>query len=342
MRLLIWGASPLGGWLAARLHQAQHDVIWLTDTPAVAPLMGRLALVSGQSRQKIDGLPVLTDPREALSPMPDWVIFVMSGWGLSRAITMLAMTAAPEKLPYALTLQPGMGGLEKLTSLLGAEKSIRAVITREFAWMDGAQETIVMDGVGGFVVGEHPQATVVGELLQQAGLGKPFFASTESLGWSDVFWRLHANALPTLLNISPAAVYDDPAIWLVEYRQLREAIAVIDHLNINLVRLPGINVPRLAWMVRLLPPRWLAMILKRQARPPSLRDDLERQSGHSDAAYINGAVAQAAYGLQLPAPVNHVLALSVTDVAEGRAKWSHFHHNLDYLQTLIRVASRHV
>lgn len=340
MRLLIWGASPLGGWLAARLHQAQHEVIWLDDVPAAVPLTGSLELVAGQSRQRIDGLRVLTEPQDALKPLPDWVIFAMPGWGLSRAIMTLAMTAAPEKLPYALSLQPGMGNLEKLTSLLGAEKSLRAVITREFRWADAS---IMTDGAGGFVVSEHPQASFVGELLQQAGLGTPQTAPAESLGWSDVFWRLYANALPSLLNISPAGVYDDPAIWQIEYRQLREAIAVIDRLNINLVRLPGINVPRLAWMVRLLPPRWLAAILKRRVvRPPSLRDDLERQSGHSDAAYINGAVAQAAYGLQLPAPVNHVLALSVTDVAEGRVKWSYFHNNLDYLQTLIRVASRHV
>lgn len=339
MRLLIWGASPLGGWLAARLHQAQYDVIWLADTPLPFPLTGDLELVSGPSCQKVTGLRVWTEPQEALTPLPEWVIFAMPGWGLSRALTTLAVTAAPEKLPHALSLQPGIGSLEKLISLLGAEKSLRAVITREFTWADAS---IMTGGAGGFVVSEHPQAAFIGELLQRAGLGKPRTAPVDSLGWSDVFWRLHANALPTLLNIAPVSVYDDPNIWQLEYRQLREAIAVIDRLNINLVNLPGIHVPGLAWLVRLLPPRRLAKVLKQWVRQPSLRVDLEHQSGHSDAAYLNGAVVQAAYGLQLPAPVNHVLALSVTDVAEGRIQWSHFHNNLDYLQTLIRVASRHI
>lgn len=339
MRLLIWGASPLGGWLAARLHQAQHEVIWLADTPAAVPLTDSLELVAGQSRQKINGIRILTEPQDALKPLPDWVIFAMPGWGLSRALTTLAITATPEKLPHALSLQSGIGSLEKLTSLLGAEKSLRAVVTREFTWTDAS---IISNGAGGFVISEHPQAAFIGELLQQAGLGKPRTAPADSLGWSDVFWRLHANALPTLLNIAPASVYDDPNIWQLEYRQLREAIMVIDRLNINLVNLPGVHVPRSAWLVRLLPPHWLAKILKRRVRPPSLRADLEHQSGHSDAAYLNGAVAQAAYGLQLPAPANHVLALSVTDVAEGRIQWSHFHNNLDYVATLIRVASRHI
>lgn len=339
MRLLIWGASPLGGWLAARLHQAQHEVIWLADTPLPFPLTDGLELALGQSRQKITGLRVLTEPHEALAPLPEWVIFTMPAWGLSSALSSLAMTAAPEKLPHALSLQPGIGSLEKLTSVLGAEKSLRAVIIREFSWAD---VSIMTNGAGGFVVSEHPQAAFISELLQQAGLGKPHTAPTDSLGWSDVFWRLHVNALPALLNIAPASVYDNPNIWQLEYRQLREAIMVIDRLNINLINLPGVHVPGLAWLVRLLPPRWLAKILKRRIRPPSLRVDLENQSGHSDAAYLNGAVAQTAYGLQLPAPVNHVLALSVTDVAEGRIQWSHFHHNLDYLQTLIRVASRHI
>ncbi|MCQ3929128.1 MAG: hypothetical protein DPW16_01605 [Chloroflexi bacterium] len=339
MRLLIWGASPLGGWLAARLHQAQHDVIWLADTPLPFPLTGDFELVSGQAHQKVIGLRVLTEPHEALSPLPEWVIFAMPAWGLSSALTTLAMTAAPEKLPHVLSLQPGIGSLEKLTSLLGPEKSLRAVITREFTWHD---TSVITNGAGGFVVSEHPQAAFIGELLQQAGLGKPRTAPADSLGWSDAFWRLHANALPTLLNIAPASVYDDPDVWQLEYRQLREAIMVIDRLNINLVNLPGVHVPHLAWLVQLLPPRWLAKVLKRRVCPPSLRADMEHKSGHSDAAYLNGAVAQAAYGLQLPAPVNHVLALSVTDVAEGRIQWSHFHNNLDYLQTLIRVASRHI
>ncbi|MBI5931332.1 MAG: hypothetical protein HY862_18640 [Chloroflexi bacterium] len=342
MRLLIWGASPLGGWLAARLHHSQHEVTWLADTPTNASLTRALVLVTGQTHQKIEGLRILTDPREALKPLPDWVIFAMPGWGLGRAVTQLAMTAAPEKLPYVLSLQPGIGSLEKLTSLLGAEKSLRVVITRQFTWADVTHQSILMGISGGFVVSEHPQSALVGKLLQQAGLGSPHTAPVESLGWSDVFWRLHANALPSLLNISPAAVYTDPALWEIEYRQLREAIAVIDRLNISLVKLPGVNVPRLAWQVRLLPPRWLARTLKRRVGLPSLRDDLEQQSGHSDAAYLNGAVAQAAYGLQLSAAVNHVLALSLTDVGEGRVQWSHYHNNLDYLQTLIRVASRHV
>lgn len=347
-RILVWGASPLGGWLAARLPH--NKTVWLTDEATVTDVtrLGGLELVNPQGREKIEGVRVVADLKVALAPMPDWIIFAMPGWAVSRALTDLAMLFPPEKLPYALSLQPGIGNLEKIAALFGEEKSLRVVVTQHFAWPTihegkaSARETIVTDGRGGVAVSKHPQAALISEIFKAAGLGTARIIPAESLGWSDVFWRIHANALPTLLNLSPAAIYDDPMLFELEYRQLREALAVIDRLKINLVKLPGVDVPRLAWQVRLLAPRWLAGVLKRNTHQPSLRADLETKTGRSDAAYLNGAVAKAAYDLRLAAPVNHVLALSLTDIAEGRAQWGQFQNNLDYLQTLIRVAGRHI
>ena len=250
-RILIWGASPLGGWLAARLPQ--YEIVWLEDEATVTDVtrFGGLELVNPHGREKIEGVRVVADLKMALTPMPDWVIFAMPGWAVSRALTDLAMLFPPEKLPYALSLQPGIGNLEKITTLFGEEKSLRAVVTQHFAWPTvhegkaSVRETIVTDGRGGVAISEHPQAGMISEIFKAAGLGLARIVPVESLTWSDVFWRIQANALPTLLNVSPEAIYDDPVLFEIEYRQLREALAVIDHLNIKLVKLPGVDVPPL-------------------------------------------------------------------------------------------------
>jgi hypothetical protein len=85
----------------------------------------------------------------------------------------------------------------------------------------------------------------------------------------------------------------------------------------------------------------LARLLDSNKKLPSLRNDLVQKIGRSDAAYLNGVVAQYAYELRIPASVNHILALSLTDVAEGRALWSQFRDQTGYLETMIRIASRH-
>ena len=105
--------------------------------------------------------------------------------------------------------------------------------------------------------------------------------------------------------------------------------------------LPGINVPRLAVMVRWLPKFLLKNILKAQASYPTLKDDLVNETGRSDAAYINGAIAHAGYDAGISTPINHALAVTLTDIAEKRASWSQFKGNLTQLATIIRIMSRH-
>lgn len=348
MQLLVWGASPQAAWLAARFHQLGFDTRWLTQESIASEIarFGQLHLVTPQRHTTVGGLPILTSPAQALQSPPAWLILAMPTWALAATLSEMAQYLLPHQWPSILTLQHGIGALDKIAAYYGEDRVIQGIWTRSFSWpsLENGQlayETVVTDGVGGLALSQNPQAQKMAHMLFLAGLGTVPIYPKESLLWSDILWQIQSNALATLLDISPDQIYADPHLFDIEIAQLREAMQVIDRLNIRLVELPGVNVPRLGWQIRLLPKNTLRSVLAVNAKPPGLLDDLIQKTGRSDAAYLNGAVARFAHNLRLAAPVNHTLAMSVTDVAEGRALWNPFRSNSAYLETLIRIAARH-
>jgi hypothetical protein len=91
------------------------------------------------------------------------------------------------------------------------------------------------------------------------------------------------------------------------------------------------------WPARLLD--ILATRLPFKPAPPGLRVELTRGIPHSEAAYLNGAIAIYAQDLKWLAPVNHALALALQDIADGRALWAQFQRNPRMIEALIGVAA---
>ncbi len=345
MRLLVWGASPQAAWLAARFHQ---QATWLTTDTVAADLaqFGQLELISPHNFQQVTELSITTDSSSVLKPPLDWIVLAMPIWALDDALWAMSRRIPPDKCPPLLTVQSGIGGIEKIRGFFPDTPVIQAILTRtlSFPMVDhhtAAYETVVSDGVGGIAITNGDNANEAAHLLRHAGLGSVMVHEQEQLRWSDLLWQIQANAVATLMDIEPTEVYDSARLFDIEYRQLREAIRIIDQQRINLVSLPSVDVPRLGWQIRVIPKRLLRFALRPNAKPPSLRPDLMLQSGRSDAAYLNGAVAKTAYDSGSRAPVNHALALGLTDIAEGRALWSQFRNQVSYLETIIRIATSH-
>ncbi|NJL93065.1 MAG: hypothetical protein HC915_04735 [Anaerolineae bacterium] len=247
-----------------------------------------------------------------------------------------------------IALQNGIGPLERLRSSFGQATpphGLAAVNTRPF-WFNlqhagqPVRTQVLSRDLGGVALqADHPEALAVAALLRQAGL-PVHFGWAEELLWSSVFWHLQANALSAILDRAPQDIYRDP-VWLaVELAQLREALRVIDAQGVRLTALPGVNVPLMARQVRWLPRPALALALSAHPRPPALRNDLQHHSGYSDAAYFNGAVAVAAQQHRLRAPINHALAVTLTDLAEGRLDWPRFKREPGLLQAALRLAQK--
>ena len=77
----------------------------------------------------------------------------------------------------------------------------------------------------------------------------------------------------------------------------------------------------------------------RGGKMPSLHQDLARGRRQSEVLWLNGAVARAGDALNVPAPVNHALALTLADIMEGRARWDQFRNRPEMLVSAVRVAA---
>jgi len=323
MHLLIWGDTPLAAWLVARLHP-HYTLTWLTTTPADTLWLHGVA-VRGINR--VNEL--------SAAKKPDFIILAAPVWYTAQAARALA-TFAP--LPPILALQWGVGGIKQLESALGAGCALLGVVTRRIGFGADAGH-IEADNFGGVALqGDHPQTAAAAQILTAAGLPVTRAAGV-ALQWSSVFWGIQGNALSAILDIAPEEIYQDPLLFAYEYQQLIEAQRVIAGLGVRLVALPGVDVPRRWHGLRWLPRRLAPFFLGRGVRPPSLRDDLLGTHKRSDAAYLNGAVAVAAYDLGLRAPVNHALALTVTDIAEGRALWAGYKEGRELLFATLRLST---
>lgn len=266
--------------------------------------------------------------REALGShlvdnQPEVVLLAAHSWQTASLVTQLR-TALPLDAtpPTIVSLQTGRGNRQTVNAMFGAGHALAG--------------TVGADG-GLILADDHPQAASISALLKGAGFTVDN-APADSIEWSSVFWGLQANAISAILDIPPENVYDDPALFTIEQAQLLEALGIIRASGATLIDLPGVHVRAMARQLGWIPRRWLARFLRQHPRPPSLREELSQQKGRSEAAYLNGAIALQADNLKLRAFVNHALALTVTDIAEGRALWSQYKGNPSLLEATIRLA----
>jgi len=354
LRLLIVGATPLGTYLAAHaglMYSASGErAVWLADAPAIEAVKraGEIEVFSGQGRRCVDlsAIHLTASYDEAFVSEFDAILFAMQGYDTAAALFEIRGRVA-DPVPI-VSLQRGIGNVERIASVFGADNTVRAAttLTLEYPLVNGAPalETVVLHPSGGVgLASDHPLSGELAAFLTSAGLSVTL-GNGRDLQWSALFWQLYGNAIPTLADVPFEDVLNSAALFRLEYSQLREALAIIDALGVRLIDLPGAPVSDLARLLQMWPARlldWLATRLPVNSAPPSLRVELVRKIPHSEAAYLNGAIAVHAHDLKLKAPVNHALALAVQDIAEGRALWAQFQRNPRMIEALVGVAAGH-
>jgi hypothetical protein len=111
--------------------------------------------------------------------------------------------------------------------------------------------------------------------------------------------------------------------------------------------LPGAPVKLLTAAISYIPPFLLRPILAwqvgtgRGSKLPSLLLALQQKSIRTEVAWLNGAVSQAAHNLQRFAPVNHALALMVSDIASGRVTRETYVHIIPNVLAAVDTSMGH-
>jgi 2-dehydropantoate 2-reductase len=173
-------------------------------------------------------------------------------------------------------------------------------------------------------------------------LGMKIYPDGLAMKWSKMLTNLVGNATSAILNWPPAKVYENPQLFELERRQLREVLTVMEAMHLPVVDLPGTPVRLLAFAIRYLPAFLSRPILVkavgggRGAKMPSFHIDLYQGRGTSEVDWLNGAVVRAARSVGKTAPVNQVLLDVLTRLTTGEWKKEDFDSKPEKLVSLLK------
>lgn len=119
MRILVFGAGPLGSLMAARLHEAGQDVTLLARGQRLADLRTYGVVLEDAVSGEREVVPVPTIDRLAPNDRYDLIMVVMRK---NQALAILPLLAANTATPTVLFLMNNAAGAADLCAALGRER----------------------------------------------------------------------------------------------------------------------------------------------------------------------------------------------------------------------------
>lgn len=281
MKILIYGAGPLGSLLASRLHEAGHTVSLLARGKRLADLRDHgIVLVDTETERETVSRPNIVERLDPEDPY-DLVMVVMRK---NRALEILPILAANRHTPNILFLMNNAAGPDALTGALGAERVLTG-----FPMAAGYRRGHKIHYLAGggpekparIPIGEadgtiRPRTRVVAAVL---GTMQGFDAEIRTD--MDAWLKTHvALLMPSLAPAMRAAGRDNVRMAhtrdaiVLTIRAIREGFRVVRKLGFP-------NVPSSVWMFRWLPEPILVWGFRKQLPDPRMRTAMLE---HADAA----------------------------------------------------------
>ncbi|RMH00967.1 MAG: 2-dehydropantoate 2-reductase [Chloroflexi bacterium] len=333
MKILVYGAGAVGGYVGARLAHSGHDVTLISrQVTADAITQHGLTVIDGEETIVTHPTAVSAIAQLYINDEPhfDLIIMAMKSYDLADAIDPLA-AFCPEPA-HIITLQNGIDVERPLIEQFGAERITAGSLTTPIR-RDATNRLVVERqgrglGLAPAKPGQDIRPWVT--LFQQAGITTIGIDSYPAMKWSKALLNIVGNATSAILNRPPGVVYRSNAMFNLELRMLKEALAVMNRLNLKIVDLPGSPASRLATAVQRIPRLLLKPILTsivakgRGDKMPSFHIDLKAGKGKSEVLYHNGAIAQAGAQVGIPTPVNATLTDILWRLTKNELDWHEF------------------
>ncbi len=297
MRIGIIGVGAMGCLFGSRL--APHTQVKMLGTwrEGVAAIVERGINVETVQGATVTQDKVLTRVFATTKPSEigecDLVIIARKSWQTEEASIQAAHILAPNGI--AVTVQNGLGNLEKIVAVVGADRAALAVTTQGATLVGPGHVRHV--GGGPTHIGASPATRQrlerVTELLKRAGFETYLADDVESLLWSKLVANCGINALTAILRASNGELLARHDAEELMIRAAEECAAVAHAKGITLDFADAQD--RVREVARLT-----------AANRSSMLQDLLRDAP-TEIGAINGAVAQEGARLGIPTPMNEML-----------------------------------
>ena len=320
LKILVLGAGAIGTYIGGSLVLAGYQVVFVEQPKMVEELRTkglRLDLTVDERRNTKDAS--IVEPRsfviepsleEALKYGPfDAAIFALKSF--DTILAMEGLKPFAEKLPPLLCLSNGVDNEPAIARTLGKDKVIYGTVTTAIG-RRGPGDIVLekLRGVG--VAAGHPLSEKLAAALDKAYLKCRLYPDALSMKWSKMLTNLVSNPTSAILNMTASQVFADKRLYKIEIDMLKECLAVMEAMNLEVTDLPGTPVKALAFATKL--PLWLSKPFLSKAagsgrggKMPSFHIDLYSGRPQSEVEFLHGAVVREVRARGIPTPFHQVL-----------------------------------
>jgi 2-dehydropantoate 2-reductase len=277
---------------------------------------------------------IVSSLEEALRYGPfDLALFALKSFDTQAALE--GMQPFADRLPPLLCLSNGVSNEPAIAAALGQDKVIYGTVTTAIGRRSAGD--IVLERLRGVGVARgHALSGQVYAALEAAYLKARSYDDAASMKWSKMLTNLIANPTSAILDMTAAEVFANPKLYKLEIDMLKECLAVMQALGLQVVDLPGTPVRALAFATTL--PLWLskpflsrAAGAGRGAKKPSFHIDLHSGRGKSEVEFLHGAVVRAGEKFHVPTPVNRMLTETLLALTNKQIPLEEFAHKPEKL-----------
>ena len=337
MRVLVYGAGAVGGYLGATLTQAEHEVTLVTRQHMADFIQKRGLLLAEANNTSTRLHPeVVTSIRRAFleDQQYDVILLTMKSYDVEEALNSL-IAFGPDPLPPLITLQNGIGVEAEVKEALASGEIIAGSLTTPLSRPTPEQIQVERADRGLALAPTEPKQDINAwvQLFADAGIDTVAHKDHEAMKWSKALLNMMGNATSAIINRHPRVIYEAKPTFELEMQMIKEVLTVMKALKLPVVDLPGAPATRLVTGVRRLPTFLLKPVLERLIdsgrgdKMPSFHMDLTSGKKKNEVLYHNGAVAAAGRRLDIPTPVNAALTDILLKMAQGEIRWTTYDGN---------------
>jgi len=307
MNISILGTGAMGALFGARLSRFADVTLLGTWTEAVQAIRRDGIQVEGEGTFRVHAA---SDPDDA--PLADVAILLVKTYQTERAAQWAARTLKSNGV--ALTIQNGLGNVERLAARIGVDRAMLGVTTQGATLLGPGQ--VRSGGRGTTHLGFLPieraaprdwsadsAAYETTALLNAAGFHAVVSENVEALAWGKVIINAAINPLTAILRVPNGALAESSDTLELMWSVVAEAVEVAKAYHIEL---PYPN-----------PFERVKAVAQATAtnRSSMLQDVLKGRPTEIDA--INGKIVEHGLAFNLPTPINAMLTALVRAIEKS-------------------------
>ncbi len=262
IRVLVWGAGPVGLYLGVCLMGAGAEVHFLGRRKVLEPIMNGFVIEEEGQKREIKSLKVFFDLEEVRRNFYDWAIIAFKSYH-NLAVAPQLSTIQARKI---LVVQNGIGNEEFFMSYHSSVAS--GAFTKVVHFKDG----VLKASKGG--IGLAPEGMIEDlSVLFSSQIPVAIYPDFRPMKWSKLLLNILGSPVACALNLAPQDYIHNRKGLELEKALLREFLGLIKKIKIPLVNLPGYPV-KLFPLLLYLPAGFFRRISKaRGEKLPSLLAD---------------------------------------------------------------------